>query len=90
VTAAPALRKSSPGASWSSRCAGWRRTGLKAWSEVIARGYEGLVAKDEASADEAGPTRRWLKVKQKHWTVEEDGWRRSTAQAQVGRSAARS
>jgi hypothetical protein len=23
-----------------------------------------------------GPTRRWLKVKQKGWTVEEDGWRR--------------
>jgi hypothetical protein len=39
---------------------------------VIARDYEGVVAKDEASLYEAGPTRRWLKVKQKSWTVEED------------------
>jgi ATP-dependent DNA ligase len=37
---------------------------------------EGYVAKDEASAYEGGPTRRWLKVKQKDWTVEGDGWRR--------------
>ena len=39
---------------------------------VIERGYEGYVAKDEASAYKGGPTRRWLKVKQKGWTVEED------------------
>jgi hypothetical protein len=32
--------------------------------------------KDEASVYEGGVTRRWLKVKQKGWTVEEDGWRR--------------
>jgi hypothetical protein len=25
---------------------------------------------------EGGATRRWLKVKQKGWTVEEDRWRR--------------
>jgi hypothetical protein len=25
---------------------------------------------------EGGRTRRWLKVKQKGWTVAEDGWRR--------------
>jgi hypothetical protein len=25
---------------------------------------------------ESGRTTRWLKVKQKDWTVEEDGWRR--------------
>jgi bifunctional non-homologous end joining protein LigD len=30
------------------------RNGFEAWSEVIARDYEGLVAKDEASAYEAG------------------------------------
>jgi bifunctional non-homologous end joining protein LigD len=36
--------------------------GLKAWALVIERGYEGLVAKDEASPYVAGPTRRWLKV----------------------------
>ena len=43
---------------------------------MVARGYEGLVAKDEASGYEGGSTRRWLKVKQKGWTVEEDRWRR--------------
>ena len=42
-------------------------------------GYEGLVAKDEVSPYEGGPTRRWLKVKQKNWTVEGDGWRRRFA-----------
>jgi bifunctional non-homologous end joining protein LigD len=46
--------------------------GLAAWREVVARGYEGLVAKDEASPYEGGPTRRWLKVKQRDWTVAED------------------
>jgi len=43
---------------------------------VVEGGYEGYVAKDEASLYEAGPTRRWLKVKQKGWTVEEDRWQR--------------
>ena len=52
------------------------RNGFEAWSEVVARDYEGLVAKDEASLYEAGATRRWLKVKQKGWTVEEDRWQR--------------
>src|SRR5262249_41899874 len=41
------------------------RNGLEAWSEVIARECEGLVAKDEASLYEGGPTLRWLKVKQR-------------------------
>jgi len=50
--------------------------GLDAWAQVVERGYEGLVAKDEASAYEGGVTRRWLKVKQKGWTDEEDRWRR--------------
>jgi bifunctional non-homologous end joining protein LigD len=50
--------------------------GLDAWAQVVERGYEGLVAKDEASVYEGGATRRWLKVKQKGWTVEEDRWRR--------------
>jgi ATP-dependent DNA ligase len=48
--------------------------GLEAWKQVVERGYEGYVAKDETSVYEGGPTRRWLKVKQKHWTVEEDRW----------------
>jgi bifunctional non-homologous end joining protein LigD len=38
--------------------------GLKAWAQVVERGYEGLVAKDESSAYESGRTMRWLKVKQ--------------------------
>lgn len=52
------------------------RNGFEAWSEVIAHDYEGLVAKDEVSLYEAGPTRRWLKVKQKGWTDQEDRWQR--------------
>jgi len=35
--------------------------GLEAWEQVIQRGFEGYVAKDEASAYEGGLTRRWLK-----------------------------
>ena len=50
--------------------------GLKAWAQVVERGFEGLVAKDDASTYEGGRTTRWLKVKQKDWTVEEDRWRR--------------
>jgi len=50
--------------------------GLAAWQQVVERGYEGYVAKDEASMYEGGATRRWLKVKQKGWTVEDDRWRR--------------
>jgi ATP-dependent DNA ligase len=49
---------------------------IEAWAEVIAHDYEGLVAKDEASPYEAGPTRRWLKVKQRGWADQEDRWRR--------------
>jgi hypothetical protein len=54
--------------------------GLEAWKQVTERGFEGYVAKDEASVYEGGPTRRWLKVKQKDSTVEEDGWRRRILQ----------
>ena len=39
--------------------------GLEAWKQVVARGYEGYVAKDEGSAYAGGSTTRWLKVKQK-------------------------
>ena len=52
------------------------RNGFEAWAEVVAHDYEGLVAKEEASLYEAGPTRRWLKVKQKGWTDGEDRWKR--------------
>jgi hypothetical protein len=34
----------------STRCGGLDLNGLDAWAEVVERGYEGLVAKDEASA----------------------------------------
>jgi bifunctional non-homologous end joining protein LigD len=50
--------------------------GLEAWKQVVERGYEGYVAKDETSVYEGGPTRQWLKVKQKDWTDPEDRWRR--------------
>jgi bifunctional non-homologous end joining protein LigD len=50
--------------------------GFDAWARVVGYGYEGLVAEDETSAYEAGPTRWWLKVKQPDWTVEGNGWRR--------------
>jgi bifunctional non-homologous end joining protein LigD len=50
--------------------------GLDAWAQVVGNGYEGLVAKDERSVYEGGPTKRWLKVKVPGWTVEGDGWRR--------------
>jgi ATP-dependent DNA ligase len=50
--------------------------GLEAWKQVVQRGYEGYVAKNESSVYEGGATRRWLKVKLKDWTVAEDGWRR--------------
>src|SRR5215831_3673425 len=58
---------------WGSQLVG---NGFEAWDEVIAHDYEGHVAKDEASLYESGPTRRWLKVKQRGWTVEEDRWQR--------------
>jgi bifunctional non-homologous end joining protein LigD len=50
--------------------------GLEAWRQVTGRGYEGYVAKAEASVYEGGATRRWLKVKVPGWTVEEDRWQR--------------
>jgi hypothetical protein len=46
--------------------------GLQAWAQVIERGYEGYVAKDEASAYEGGATKRWLKVKVPGWTDSDD------------------
>jgi len=46
--------------------------GLEAWKQGgRARGYEGYLAKDERSVYEGGATRRWVKVKQKDWTVAE-------------------
>src|SRR5258705_7235102 len=42
------------------------RNGFEAWSEVIARDYEGLVAKEETSLYEAGPTRRSGRTSPRH------------------------
>jgi len=50
--------------------------GLKAWAQVLGRGYEGLVARDEASVYVGGRTRDWLKVKQANRTEGEHRWRR--------------
>jgi len=43
---------------------------------LAERGYEGYVAKDEASVYEGGPTKFWLRVKVPGWTVDEDRWKR--------------
>lgn len=48
--------------------------GLEAWAEVVARGYEGLVGKDETSPYRGGRTLSWLKVKQPHYREGERGW----------------
>jgi bifunctional non-homologous end joining protein LigD len=50
--------------------------GLEAWAQVVERGYEGLVAKDEAGVYEGGPTKWWLKVKVPGRTDAEERWRR--------------
>src|SRR5262249_40961169 len=50
--------------------------GLEAWQQVIERGYEGLVAKEEASLYEPGPTRRWLQLTQHGWTDAQERWQR--------------
>jgi bifunctional non-homologous end joining protein LigD len=37
--------------------------GLEAWAQVLERGYEGLVAKDDGSSYRGGKTTAWLKVR---------------------------
>jgi bifunctional non-homologous end joining protein LigD len=48
--------------------------GLKAWQEVLARGYEGLVAKDPESRYTGGRSLTWLKLKQPSYREEERGF----------------
>jgi len=48
--------------------------GLKAWAQVVERGYEGLVAKNQASPYRGGRTMAWLKVKVPHYREGERGW----------------
>lgn len=50
--------------------------GFEAWQEVLARGFEGYVAKDYGSPYVGGPTRRWLKVKHRDWTIGDERWTR--------------
>jgi hypothetical protein len=59
----------------SSLCAGWLRMAWKVGPGARG-GYEGYVAKDEASPYIGGITRAWLKVKVPGWTDPEDRWRR--------------
>jgi ATP-dependent DNA ligase len=48
--------------------------GLAAWTEVLHRGYEGMVAKDPESPYVAGRTLKWFKVKQPKYREEERGF----------------
>jgi bifunctional non-homologous end joining protein LigD/DNA ligase-1 len=48
--------------------------GFAAWTEVLHRGYEGMVAKDPESPYVAGRTLKWLKVKQPKYREEERGF----------------
>ena len=57
---------------------------LAAWRQVGESGYEGYVAKDEASGYVGGITRSWLKVKVRSWTDPEDRWRRRITVAPPG------
>jgi len=41
--------------------------GLKAWSQAVHRGYEGILGKDPESPYVPGRTLKWLKVKQKDY-----------------------
>jgi ATP-dependent DNA ligase len=47
-------------------CRRLQEHGAKAWKEVEARGFEGMVAKDPQSRTYAGTTRSWVKVKVRH------------------------
>jgi bifunctional non-homologous end joining protein LigD len=48
--------------------------GLEAWDEVLRGNYEGMVAKDPASAYTPGRTLSWLKVKQRNYRQEARGF----------------
>ena len=47
--------------------------GLEAWREVLERGYEGLVGKDESAPYRGGRTLLWLKVRQPNYREGERG-----------------
>jgi len=50
------------------------------WRDLASETSPGARA---TSLYEAGPTRRWLKVKQHGWTDAEDRWQRRISAAQV-------
>ena len=50
------------------------RNGLKAWEEAVARGFEGIVAKNPESRYVPGRTLAWLKVKQPNYREGKRGW----------------
>ena len=47
---------------------------LKAWQQVLDRGYEGFIAKDDSALYRGGRSLAWLKVKQRKYPIEERGW----------------
>jgi bifunctional non-homologous end joining protein LigD len=55
--------------------------GLKARAQVLERGYEGLVGKDEASPYVEGRTLSWLKVKVPRYREGERGWEPKSAES---------
>ena len=48
--------------------------GFAAWTEVLHRGWEGMVAKDPESKYVAGRSLKWLKVKVPNYREGERGW----------------
>lgn len=48
--------------------------GLDAWAQVLAAGYEGMMAKDSESPYVGGRTFKWLKVKQSNYREGEREW----------------
>lgn len=48
--------------------------GFAAWTEVLHRGYEGMVAKDSESAYVGGRSLKWIKVKQSKYREGERGF----------------
>jgi bifunctional non-homologous end joining protein LigD len=58
---------------------------LEAWAQALERGYEGFVAKDDASPYVGGRTRAWLKVKVPGWTAGEHRWRRTLESSERSR-----
>jgi ATP-dependent DNA ligase len=57
----------------------------RAWRQVVERGFEGYVAKDESRAYQCGATRRWLKVKQQGWTIGDERWTRRISVSEPSR-----